>query len=159
PALNGFDERHVLRRHLRVELDRLLDPLCGNPLAEEVVGRLDGRARAERDPALDRDVLWAGGDVDRRVGPDEVVLGLAHVAREGFLPERPDLTQDAFFDRETVRVRIDVDHFAEARMRDRTVVALEVVLERDLPVDGLIPRDMRVKAEAVEIEAAARDGL
>jgi hypothetical protein len=43
-------------------------------------------------------------------------------------------------------------------MRDRAVVALEVVLERDLPVDRL-PGDVRVVAEVSQVEAAADDGL
>ena len=49
-------------------------------------------------------------------------------------PDRPDLARERRRDRERVRVRVDVDHLAEAGMGGRAVVALEVVLERDLPV-------------------------
>ena len=51
PALHRLDEGDILRRHLRVELDRLLDPLGRHSLAEEVVGRLDGGARGRAGPS------------------------------------------------------------------------------------------------------------
>ena len=110
----------------------------------------------------------AGGDVDGRVGPEEVVLRLLHLADrdEGHVAlaaqrgclDRPDLARERRRDRERVGVRVDVDHLAEAGMGGRAVVALEVVLERDLPVRvDRPPRGGSGSASVVEVEAAARD--
>ncbi len=55
-----------------------------------------------------------------------------------------------------VRVLVggDVDDFGEAGVRDRAVVALEVVLDRDLPVAPDLPVVPDAEAEAVDVEAA-----
>src|SRR5581483_9613109 len=73
-----------------------------------------------------------------------------------------ELARDETVDDEPERVRVDVDDLAEPRMRDRAVVALEVVLERDLPVRLLLPPERPVEpvcpgvVRALERLAAAR---
>ena len=109
-----------------------------------------------------------GRDVDRRVRPEEVVLRAASTSPSGTygtlpLPSSADArTGPIWLENvgrhvEHVRVRVDVDHLAEAGMGDRAVVALEVVLERDLPVRLDRPLVMRVEAERREVEPARRD--
>ena len=56
-----------------------------------------------------------------------------------------------------VLVRAHVEHFRKAGMRHRAVVALEVVLDRDLPVARDLPVVADADAEPVEVDAALRD--
>ena len=55
---------------------------------------------------------------------------------------------------EHVGVRVDVDDLAEARMRRRAVVALEEVLQDDLPVRLDRPLVMGVEADRADVEPA-----
>ena len=57
---------------------------------------------------------------------------------------------------ERVAVGADVDRLGEARVGDRAVVALEVVLDRDLPVRLERPRHAAAEREPPEVDAAAR---
>src|SRR5438093_4853414 len=127
PKLYRLHECDVLLGDLRIELDDLLDPFLGQLEAEEVIRYLDRLPQVDRDPAFDGQVERAGSNVDGRVGPDEVVLRVrklsarvvavpARAGEDGFA-HRPDLARDETLDRESIRIRIDVDHLAEARMR------------------------------------------
>ena len=120
--LHGSDEGHVLGTDLVVEGHHVLDLLLRDTRAEEVVGDLDHAARAGRHPSLDGEVLGPRGDVDRRRRPEVVVLRLHDVAARivGGLPvERrgahgPQLARVRRPQEQPVRVRMHVDHLAEA---------------------------------------------
>ena len=61
---------------------------------------------------------------------------------------------------EPVGVGRDVEHFREARVRDRAVVALEEVLDADLPVARvLLPLRPRVKAQRVDVDTVVGEVL
>ena len=60
---------------------------------------------------------------------------------------------------EQIAVRAHVDHLAEARVRDGAVVALEVVLDGDLPVGVERERHPLVELERVQVEAGAAHDL
>ena len=81
----------------------------------------------------------------RVVDPAAAVAGLTELARE----PGPRL--------ERVGVGSDVDRLREAGMRDRAVVALEVVLDADLPVRVVLDLDTVAEDERVDVEPAAGD--
>ena len=56
-----------------------------------------------------------------------------------------------------VLVGAHVEHLGEAGVRDRAVIALEVVLDRDLPVALDLPVVADAEAEAIEVETALRN--
>ena len=60
---------------------------------------------------------------------------------------------------EPVGVRRDVDDLAEAGMRDRAVVALEVVLDGDLPVARELELAPAAEAELLELDSARGEEL
>ena len=80
----------------------------------------------------------AGEYVEPEVGPEKVELATRDLAvceeRVAVLAQRPDLARHEPSRGEAIRVRGDIHCCAEARMRDRAVVALEEVLAGDLPV-------------------------
>ena len=90
--------------------------------------------------------------------PSGVYGGLA-VPGERRLPDGTDLAREGRVRLQRVGVGAHVDDLAEPRMRRRAVVALEEVLQDDLPVRLDRPLVMRVEADRVEVEAALRDDL
>ncbi len=85
--------------------------------------------------------------------------GAEPLPRERRRAHGADLAGERRRDRERVGVGVHVDELAEALVRSGAVVALEVVLEGDLPVrlDG--PLVVGVVAERREVEPAAADDL
>jgi hypothetical protein len=69
----------------------------------------------------------------------------------------PELARHETLGAELVGIHVDVDHLGEPRVRDGAVVALEVVLEHDLPVGRDLPVAPLPEAETVELEPALRD--
>src|SRR5262249_10291856 len=95
-------------------------------------------------------------DIDLQAGPDEVErTAAAATARISVL------APDGIFSFEDVRVRIDVDQRAETRVRDRAVVALEVVLHGDLPVrvERVVDTLSETGRRRVERQPSARQRL
>ena len=78
------------------------------------------------------------------------------VPRERRCANGRDLAREGRVHLEEIRVRVDVDDLAEARMRRRAVVALEEVLHHDLPVRLDRPLVMGVEADRVDVEPALR---
>ncbi len=70
-----------------------------------------------------------------------------------------DLARVGGADGEQVRVGIDIDHLRESGVCGGAVVALEEVLDRDLPVRLDLPLVVRVVANVAEVDAALRDDL
>src|SRR4029450_12341300 len=103
-----------------------------------------GRAlRPRGQQRADREVRRARVGVQLEVRPDEVELRLALPAGRREL--RENMVGAPL---EPVLVRVDVVRGAEALVRNRAVVALEVVLARDLPVRGELVVVARVEGEA-----------
>lgn len=112
PLLEGGDQLLALGHQAALLDCARVEPLLHRVDQSDVLGR---DLRVE----LDRDVLRAGGDVDRRVRPDEVVLGLAHVAVARLTSQRADLARDQTLEtkpwtEKVIRVGIDVDHLGPA---------------------------------------------
>ena len=128
--LDGLDERRVLQPDLVVEGDQLPRRLVvdvrrrrssrGNRPSGRATPARPGRSRGSASPGTRSPSVPArrGGTRSPARRPARGRTG----SRRGPSPSS------------TVRVGVDVDQAAEARMRDRAVVALEVVLDRDLPV-------------------------
>ena len=99
-------------------------------------------------------------------GEEEVVLRLSELAArrvtalavpcERRRANGPDLAGEGCVHLEEIRVGVDVDDLAEARMRCRAVVALEEVLHHDLPVRLDRPLVMGVEAGSRRRPARSR---
>ena len=122
-------------------------------VVEEAMGAL-GRARHDR---ADRDVGPATEDVDPEIRPEEVELRARQLALRRRRSQRAVLGREAAVARELVRVGRDVDHLAEAGVRDLAVVALEEVLADDLPVRLDLGLPAGVVDERVDVEAELCD--
>ena len=114
------------------------------------------RGRAGRRP--DREVRLPGHHVHHGAGEQEVELATRDLAVgvRGLVRRRrrPELAREPAARLEPVGVRRDVEHLREARVRDRAVVALEEVLDADLPVAGVLVRlGPRVEAERGHVDA------
>ena len=110
----------------------------------------------------DREVAAAGHDVDRRAGEEEVELASVDLAvrvvdATAAVLRRPVLAREGRVLLEQVGVRRDVDRLREARMGDGAVVALEVVLDADLPVRLVLGLRPLMEDERVDVDAALRD--
>src|SRR6266508_1048523 len=143
--LHPLDERAILRADLPVEGEQLVGPAVLRARGEEVVEESRRALRAPRQERPDREVRRAGVDVHPQVGPDEVELPLSRAARGSEL--REDVIGRR---REPVGVRGDVVGGAEPSVRDRAVVALEVVLAGDLPVRRELVLVARMEDEPVD---------
>ena len=110
--------------------------------------------------ANDGDVRRPGCDVQGEGRPDVVEVRLARTSAravgrialpvEHVGPDRADLAREPLVRSEAVRVRVDVDQLREARVRRRAVVALEVVLDDNLPVRSHLPLVPLPVAQPVE---------
>ena len=155
------------RRDLVVELEHLGDLLLRDVGAEEVVGHLDhlrwarsapsARSRCSAGPGTMLIVvfghMWWNCDC---VTSPRGSYAAAAVSSAEARTEPIWLVYVGSHD-ELVLVRAHVDHLAEVRVRDGAVVALEVVLDRDLPVDLGRPLVVRLEPQRRQVEAARLD--
>src|SRR4029453_3476428 len=142
--LDALDEDAILGPDLAVELEQLIRRPRIRIRHEEVVEKAGRALRPGGQQRADREIRRARVGVQLEVRPDEVELRLAFPARRREL--RQNMVGAPF---EPVLVRVDVVGGAEALVRDRAVVALEVVLAGDLPVRGELVVVARVEGEAV----------
>src|SRR6185436_13291377 len=154
-GLDRLDQRTVLEPDLVVKGQQLVDVGGRDVHGEEVVEEArrplgpEWRHRPGREVGRPRQRV----DLRRRPEPVELSLGTAAVAAGAELAgaERVRL--------EPVGVRRDVDDLAEAGMRHRAVVALEVVLDGDLPVARELELAPPAEAELFELDSARGEEL
>src|SRR6188508_2436762 len=168
-ALHVLHEHAILRADLIVECEVVGEPLVVRVGTDEVVEEAVGAVRAARDDRADRQVRLPGHDVHDRAGEQEVELAAGDLAlrirgtcvgarlnpgTDAVLLRRAELARDPAARLEPVGVGRDVEHLREARVRDRAVVALEEVLDADLPVARvLLGLGPRVEAERAHVDA------
>ena len=150
--------------HAAVELEVVLQPGRVGVGGEEVVEEARRALGSQRDERPDRDVGAARHHVDLQVGPDEVELPLGDLALRVVggrvataLAHRRVVAGEGGVRLQAVRVRAHVEDVAEAGMGDGAVVALEVVLDRDLPVGLQLVLGARVEGQRVDVEAGLAD--
>ena len=80
-------------------------------------------------------------------------LALRVIDASAAVARRPELAQERRARLEGVRAGCHVDRLREARVRNRAVVALEVVLDAHLPVGRVLRLGALVEHEAVEVDA------
>src|SRR6266536_13496 len=151
-AVHRLDERGVLAADLVVEREELLPPLLVHVRREEVVQVALGAVRPVREDRPDREVRRAWEDVDARVRVDQMELA----ALAGHL-RLAELGAERRVRLEPVAVGMNVHGVAEPGVRRRAVVALEEVLDDDLPVRVRVELDPRVEDELREVEVARED--
>ncbi len=162
PDLHALDEHAILGPDLVVELEVVGDPLLVGARQEEVVEPAVGALGSERHDRADREVAPAGHDVDRRAGEEQVELAAVDLARgvvdaAAAVLRRPVLARERRVLLEGVRAGGDVDRLREARVGDGAVVALEVVLDADLPVRLVLALRPLVEDERVDVDPALGD--
>ena len=109
-------------------------------------------------PHVERQVLRTRLDVQRHVRPQPVELraadrGVVGDGRAGVAELRGGRRVGG----EPVALGAHVDRLRQPRVGDRAVVALEVVLDADLPVRRECPRRAAAERERAEVDAALRD--
>jgi len=143
--MHGLDELEVLLPDDGAELRDLRDNLVGRirgPEAVDIGARPLGTVRLEHEHSK---IGWSGEGIQRPVrphvveltGPDRPVRHIGKVTpvpRLHTIVHGTELAGSPLARGERVGVRVHVDQATEALVRDRTVVALEVVLDHQLPV-------------------------
>ena len=89
---------------------------------------------------------------------DIIDLDLASAFERG-RTHRADLARKPAIRRQIVVFLPHIDGRAEARMRDRAVIAFEIIFEHRLPVRMRPPILALVELEGVEVDAAAGDDI
>jgi hypothetical protein len=145
--MHGLYEHRVLLPDLVVEGEELPQPGVVGVRREEVVEVSLRAPRPAWQHRADREVRRAGEDVDPGVRVEQVELPV--LAGRLRLAELRAERRVCF---EQVAVGVDVDLVAEAGVRRRAVVALEEVLDHDLPVRVRAELDARVEDEPVDVD-------
>ena len=165
PALDSLHERLVLRADLLVEREVTGEPFLVDAGADEVVEEPVGPVRAAgHDGPIER-LGRPGMTFTTVAGEEEVELARATSPRASYTSppgaaarhprRRADLRREPAARIEPVRVGRDVERLREGRVRDRAVVALEEVLDADLPVARvLVGLRARVEAQRVDVDPA-----
>ena len=161
-ALHRLDEPRVLGSHLVVEREHLVDPGLFGALGEEVVEPGGGAVGGHRPQRADRQVRPARVHVELHRREEDVVLrrrdAAGHVVRR-VRPVRVRVDRRELAQPEAVHLHplaLLVDHLHEVRVVELAVVALEVVLDRDLPVRLDLVEPAAVEAERVHVQRRSR---
>ena len=155
----------VLGTHLVVEHPHLLDPGLVGALREEAVEPGRGAVGRGRPQRPDREIRAPRVHVELHRREEDVVLRRGH--RVAHVIGSRVRVRVGMHRRELAEAQPDrlhplpllVDQLHEARVVQLAVVALEVVLDRDLPICLDLVGAAVVEAQRVHVEAVLRDNL
>src|SRR3954453_7703129 len=150
-ALHRLANLDVLELDLVAERDRLVDLLAHRiGIAEEPLEHRPRAALPEGEDEVRREIV--GIDVQHQVRIDPVVADLIAANALGAFQRRVLDREPRLRLRPVLRV---IELTEERRMHDRDVIALEVVVDVDLPVAGQLP--LFARGEAIATEVVAHD--